>query len=519
MRDFEDQQVLPGPTGREGERDSISRPDWQAIVDAIEASISVFDGEDRLVAWNRVFAETAGKPAVRLEAGMAHLTVLEAFARRGAYGQGDPRVLAEKRLTAILAARARAEVEEFQLSDGGANVRERYWLEDGGIVSVSRNIARRKVVEQELEAKSAILKTVFETLSQPICVWDGDRRLVACNDKFAELAGQEPSAVAAGMHAREFILSSARQGFLGEGDPVALAEARYHQLWDDSPPAHEVVHRSGGRTFDVHRGRLPDGGVVSIFNDVSERARAAEELREAKAQAETANAVKSDFLANMSHELRTPLNAIMGFAEMMLHSRIDDPARFREYAGDIRDSAELLLNIINDLLDLSRIEAGKTEFRLVTLDLFDCVATCVDIIQRTEGAQRLTVENLVPRDFPKVQLDETFLRQALLNLLSNAVKATPDGGRITIGAEMSDVERFVLWVADTGVGMPPEMLETVFNPYDGTGNSYVRKEKGTGLGLAIVKRLVEMLRGHVSIDSAPGHGTTVRMDLPVCFTG
>ena len=110
------------------------------------------------------------------------------------------------------------------------------------------------------------------------------------------------------------------------------------------------------------------------------------------------------------------------------------------------------------------------------------------------------------------------MRQALLNLLSNAVKATPDGGKITVAVEPNGDKRFNLSVADTGVGMPPEMLETVFNPYDGTGNSYVRKEKGTGLGLAIVKRLVEMLRGEVSIASTPGQGTTVRMDLPISFT-
>ena len=234
--------------------------------------------------------------------------------------------------------------------------------------------------------------------------------------------------------------------------------------------------------------------------------------------AQAANDAKSRFLAQVSHELRTPLNAILGFAEMMIHTRFDDPVRYQGYAGDIRDSAVLLLNIINDLLDLSRIEAGKTEFRLVTLDLNECISTCMDLIQRTDGAQNLSFEKRLPTGFPQVQLDETFLRQALLNLLSNAVKATPDGGKITVAVEPNGDKRFNLSVADTGVGMPPEMLETVFNPYDGTGNSYVRKEKGTGLGLAIVKRLVEMLRGEVSIASTPGQGTTVRMDLPISFT-
>ncbi|MEQ8229938.1 MAG: PAS-domain containing protein [Rhodospirillales bacterium] len=493
-------------------------PDWQSIVDVIDAAISVFDNDDRLVAWNRAFAETAGKPVVHLEAGMPHVDVLEAFAERGAYGQGTPRTIAEDRMAVIRANRDKQQGEEFTLADGKTVSRERYFLETGELVSFTRSIDRRKTVEQELESKSAILQTVFETLSQPVCVWDSGKRLVACNDKFAELTGQDPSEIAIGMHLREFILSSARKGFLGDGDPVALTEARYTELWDDAPTPHEIVHRSDGRTFDVCRGRLPDGGAVSIYNDVTERAQTAEELRKAKAEAENASAVKSDFLANMSHELRTPLNAIIGFAEMMMHSRFDDPTKYQEYAGDIRGSAELLLNIINDLLDLSRIEAGKMEFRLSTLDVRDCVATCLDLIQRTDGAQRLDIENLVPADFPVVQLDENFLRQALLNLLSNAVKATPDGGRISVSADITAPGRFSLCVTDTGIGMPPDMVETVFNPYDGSGNSYVRKEMGTGLGLSIVKRLIEMLRGEVIIKSSPGDGTTVRLNLPISFT-
>jgi PAS domain S-box-containing protein len=515
MRDSEDMEAPPD--GRSAV--SAAGLDWQAIVDSIDTSIRVYDADGRLVAWNKAFTEIAGTPPLEWRIGMTQHEVLEQLARRGYYGDGDPKDLATKRLRTIRNNRDRGAPEEIAVLPRMFRTRKRFWRDDGIQIATSRNIDQQTVIEQELANKSAILKTLFETLDQPACVMDGDHRIIAWNDKFLELAGLDAKDAHEGMHTLETLISSARLGNLGEGDPEELARARYREIWENGPPApNEVIHRAGGRTFDVHRGLLPDGGVVSIFNDVTERARAAEELREAKAQAENANAVKSDFLANMSHELRTPLNAIMGFAEMMVHTKFDDTARYQEYAGDIQSSAELLLNIINDLLDLSRIEAGKTEFRLVTMNLHACAATCIDLIQRTDGAQHLTIENLVPDDFPNVQLDETFLRQALLNLLSNAVKATPDGGRITVTAEMSGHERFALTVADTGIGMPPEMVETVFNPYDGTGNSYVRKEKGTGLGLSIVKRLVEMLRGDVSIVSAPGEGTTVRMDLPTAFT-
>ena len=520
MRDSDVTKTRPsGPETVGGAVSDIHVPDWQSIVDAIDISISVFDTDDRLVAWNRAFAETTGQPAHEFEVGMSHLAVIEAFAERGLYGPGDPKEVAERRLARIHANRVGGGPEEIALGHNMYRSRRRVWLEDGSVIAMTRNREDDDdgAAEYKLAAKSAILQTVFDTLSQPICVWDGEQRLVACNEQFAETLGFRPGDLEVGMPAHELILASARMGFLGEGDPEKLAQARYQDMWREAPPAHEVIRRSGGRTFDVHRGRLPDGGVVSVFNDVTDRDRAAAELRDAKAQAENANAVKSDFLANMSHELRTPLNAIIGFAEMMMHSRFDDPAKYQEYAGDIRGSAVLLLNIINDLLDLSRIEAGKTEFRLTTLDLGDCVETCLDLIRRMDGAAGLTIESRIPAGFPEVQSDENFLRQSLLNLLSNAVKATPDGGRITVAAERTGDDRFDLTVSDTGIGMPAEMIETVFNPYDGSGNSYVRKEKGTGLGLSIVKRLVEMLRGTVAIESTSGEGTTVHLDLPIRY--
>jgi signal transduction histidine kinase len=506
-----------GPEAVGGAVSDIHVPDWQSIVDAIDISISVFDTDDRLVAWNRAFAETTGQPAHEFEVGMSHLAVIEAFAERGLYGPGDPKEVAERRLAKIRENRVVGAPEEIALGHNMYRARKRFWLEDGSIIALTRNRDNEDDVEHELAAKSVILQTVFDTLSQPICVWDGEQRLVACNEQFAETLGFRPGDLEVGMPASDLILASARLGYLGAGDPEELAQSRYYEIWRDAPPEHEVIRRSGGRTFDVHRGHLPDGGVVSVFNDVTERDRAAAELRDAKAQAENANSVKSDFLANMSHELRTPLNAIIGFAEMMMHSRFQDPAKYQEYAGDIRGSAVLLLNIINDLLDLSRIEAGKTEFRLTTLDLGDCVETCLDLIRRMDGAAGLTIESRIPAEFPEVQSDENFLRQSLLNLLSNAVKATPDGGRITVAAERTGDNRFDLTVSDTGIGMPPEMIETVFNPYDGSGNSYVRKEKGTGLGLSIVKRLVEMLRGTVAIESTSGEGTTVQLDLPIRY--
>ena len=221
----------------------------------------------------------------------------------------------------------------------------------------------------------------------------------------------------------------------------------------------------------------------------------------------------------MSHELRTPLNAIIGFAEMLdlAPASVGEEKR-RDYVHSIRQAGEQLLTLVNEILDYSKADSQQLQLVRERFSIHDIVDDAMRMIRLQAGQSGVALHRDLPADLPPLLSDKLRLSQILLNLLSNAVKATPDGGKITVAVEPNGDDRFNLTVADTGIGMPPEMLETVFNPYDGTGNSYVRKEKGTGLGLAIVKRLVEMLRGEVSIASTPGEGTTVRMDLPLSFT-
>ena len=229
-----------------------------------------------------------------------------------------------------------------------------------------------------------------------------------------------------------------------------------------------------------------------------------------------ANAAKSDFLALMSHELRTPLNAIIGFSEV-LGTEMLGPlghARYREYANDVHGAGRHLLALINDILDLSKAEAGKFELTQEEIAPADIVAECVRLTRGKahEGGLRLTFE-MAPGT-PNVIVDRLRFKQALLNIISNAVKFTPPGGAVHVSAHRTQDDRFALTVRDTGIGMSPEQIPVALEPFRQVASPFARNAEGTGLGLALVKSLIECHGGGLEIESALHKGTSVRLVLP-----
>ena len=243
------------------------------------------------------------------------------------------------------------------------------------------------------------------------------------------------------------------------------------------------------------------------------RERAELEARRARDQAEAATQAKSEFLANMSHELRTPLNAIIGFSEV-LHERMfgDLNEKQAEYAHDIHDSGRHLLSLINDILDLSKIEAGRMELDVTMFDLPSAIDNAVTLVRERASRHGLALTCDVDPGLGEFSGDERKFKQIMLNLLSNAVKFTPDGGRITVRARAKDplVE---VTVGDTGIGIAPEDLARVFEEFRQVGNASARKAEGTGLGLALTKRLVELHGGSIHVESAIGKGSTFTFTL------
>jgi two-component system cell cycle sensor histidine kinase PleC len=232
-------------------------------------------------------------------------------------------------------------------------------------------------------------------------------------------------------------------------------------------------------------------------------------------QAEAASLAKSQFLANMSHELRTPLNAILGFSEM-ISSRIfeHEPARSAEYAGLINSSGKHLLALINDILDLAKIEAGRWQLEETELQLHSIAEDALQLVAWRAKDSNATLENAIDPELEPVYADERAIKQILLNLLSNAVKFTPEHGKVTAFARRDDVGGMVLGVSDTGVGIALEDQGRVFDSFGQGKHDVALPDKGTGLGLAIVKGLAESHGGHVRLESQVGKGTRVTVHLP-----
>jgi len=273
-----------------------------------------------------------------------------------------------------------------------------------------------------------------------------------------------------------------------------------------------VVSELGQHRYDSH------GRVLSAFGtiqDISDRKAAENALRRAQMDAEMANRAKSQFLANVSHELRTPLNAIIGFSEVMkdelmgpLGARI-----YKEYSGDIHESGRHLLAIINDILDLSRVESGQATLNEGEIDVPHMIEACLTLIRGKANDSALTVATDMAPRLPNLYGDERLLKQALLNLLSNAVKFTPRGGSVKVKAALTG-EGLDISVIDSGIGMTPAELEQVARPFVQLENWLVRKYEGTGLGLSIVKAFCELHGGSLYISSEAGRGTTTTIHLP-----
>ena len=258
--------------------------------------------------------------------------------------------------------------------------------------------------------------------------------------------------------------------------------------------------------------------VAGLEASRTELADLAHKYENEKIKAEGANQAKSEFLANMSHELRTPLNAINGFSEMMVSQMfgpLGDP-RYVGYAADILSSGQHLLALINDILDMSKIEAGKMNLRFEMVDIIDVAEDSMRLVRDRAEQTGLTLAIEVPPGMPELEADYRALKQVMLNLLSNAVKFTPRGGSITVRARMVDAgKRMQVSVTDTGIGIAKEDLRRLARPFEQVEGQQAKTTQGTGLGLALTKSLVEMHTGVFKMESQPGAGTTVSFLLPL----
>jgi signal transduction histidine kinase len=376
------------------------------------------------------------------------------------------------------------------------------------------------------------MREAIESIADGFSLYDMDDRLVECNQRYRELMDpvryhelmDAGSGIVPGMTFEQVIRRAAEAGLIL--DAVGRIEAWMAERLERhrSPRGHFVEHFRGDRWIRVSERRVWHTGTVAIRTDITELKRteielskAMDEAQRARAAAEAANRAKSAFLANMSHELRTPMNAILGYSEMLLEdARLAGQQEAARDLEKIHSAGRHLLSLINEILDLSKIEAGKFELYLEDFDLLAVLREVVSTIQPLVDKNGNTLLAEFPPDPPAMCSDLTKLRQGLYNLLGNAAKFT-ERGRIvfTVATEDVDGRDWVSFrVADTGIGMTQEQADKVFEAFTQADNSTTRKYGGTGLGLTITKKFCQMMGGDVSVSSEPGAGSTFTIRLP-----
>ncbi|AVA20392.1 MULTISPECIES: ATP-binding protein [unclassified Rhizobium] len=282
----------------------------------------------------------------------------------------------------------------------------------------------------------------------------------------------------------------------------------------------EVIGREASGGFVplfMTMGRLnSSNGYCAVIRDITQWKRTEEELRNAKRAAETANAHKTDFLARVSHEIRTPLNAIIGFSDMMAGERFGPigHSRYIEYATDIGRSGRHVLDIVNDLLDISKIEAGEMDLEFSSVGLNEAIAEAVSLVQPQANSQRVIIRTALSQSVPNVVADLRSIKQIALNILSNAIRFTPSGGQIVVSTSYEGNGSVVMRIRDTGVGMTRSELEQAMKPFRQVSTNARKRGDGTGLGLPLTKAMVDANRATFSINSAPNEGTLVEITFP-----
>jgi adenylate cyclase len=377
------------------------------------------------------------------------------------------------------------------------------------------------------EQARARLLDAIESISEGFCLYDAEDRLVLANRKYGELYPELAAQRVAGARFEDIIRAAAERGLVSEAqghvDDWVAARVAHHR----NPSGAIEQQLSDGRWIRISKRRTSDGGTVSVFSDISPLKERETQLSElvkslevARDQANQASAAKSAFLANMSHELRTPLNAIIGYSQILTEELAQTGER--ETLDDlekIETAGRHLLGLINDILDLSKIEAGRMDVYVETIDVAGLIEEVSTLVRPLVAKNNNKLEISCPPDIGTIRTDHTKIKQGLLNLLSNASKFTTEGNiKLEVsGRSIDGTELISFAVADTGIGMSSEQVARLFQAFSQADDSTTRKYGGTGLGLAITRHFARLLGGDISVISEPGKGSTFTLTIPTQF--
>ncbi len=379
----------------------------------------------------------------------------------------------------------------------------------GGLMMTFEDVTSRLELESSYNTLIAVQKETLDNLEEGVAVYGGDGRLKLWNPSFARLWSFDPEALEGEPHItritekvssffNETNWKTNKEYMISLGLERAVNEGRFERL--------------DGSIVDYSTMPLPDGGVLITYADVTDTVRVENALREKNIALEAAEQLKLDFLANVSYQLRTPLNAIMGFNEMLTQQFFGPlNEKQKEYTGDIHNASERLLNLINDILDLSTIEAGQMSLSIEPTSVKDMMGSIFDLVEDWARKQQIEVKLSCPANTGKADLDETRMKQALINLVRNSIAYSQKGGEIELKAKRTD-DLIMFEVNDNGSGIAKEDQERVMQPFERVEDSTA--DRGAGLGLTLVQNITALHGGTFDLKSVEGEGTRVTLSIP-----
>jgi signal transduction histidine kinase/CheY-like chemotaxis protein len=383
--------------------------------------------------------------------------------------------------------------------------------DSGGYVRIFTDITYRESITRELESQKSIIEKTMNNIEQGVVMYDENLKLLAINNKYSDIIGIPAEFIE---HATSYdeIIRYTSEVLLNESErsEKVIEQAKSRQ------PFTYLIFYPDGKIVEIQHFPIQEGGAVRTFADVTNREKAEKEMHDAKEAAEKANIAKSTFLANMSHELRTPLNAVLGFSELMARDTQSTPGQ-KENLNVINRSGQHLLALINNVLDMSKIEAGRTELEAAPLDLHRLLQEIGDMFRLRAEAKDLAFTLELRPGLPQYfLLDMGKLRQVFINLLGNAVTFTEVGG-VAMRADAEALPdgnwQLRFEVADTGTGIPADEIETIFDAFAQAGHA-LAKQQGTGLGLAISHQFIQLMGGNITVESTPDEGSIFRFEIP-----
>ncbi len=490
-------------------RPEVSLPAGAEILDQLPIGLLVLRGDEPLFA-NRTLLDLTGYPDLQ--------TFIATDGARAIFRKGQvPRDRNAEVETVVLTSR------EGEMMPVDAHLQTTRW--DGGMASL---ISLRRATELEqgkalhsvaldlkrIRAEAQELRAILDTATDGVVTLDEKGQILSLNGSAEALFGLNQNEVAGGSFT-SLLLNESHAEALDYFDGVRANGVR--SVLNDGRDVFGREKKGGRIPLFMTLGRISEDEprrYCAVLRDLTSWKRAEAELTEARRAAEFASAKKSDFLTKISHEIRTPMNAIIGFAEVMMEERLGPVGnpKYKEYLGDIRTSGRHVVSLVNDLLDLAKIEAGRMELDFAATDLNAIVASAVGIIQPQANANRVLVRTQLAAKLPPVVADERSIRQIILNMLSNATRFTESGGQVIVATALLDSGEAVIRIRDTGVGMTATEIEQALEPFRQVGTR--RDHGGTGLGLPLTKALVEANRANFAIRSTPGEGTMVEITFP-----